>query len=45
MDVETRMELIKRAPTEEIIGEEELRQKLENEEKLVAYNGFEPSGN
>lgn len=44
MDVETKLELIRRAPTEEIIGEEELKQKFETGEKINAYIGFEPSG-
>lgn len=44
MDIEKRLELISRLPTEEIIGLEELRQALETGQKLVAYNGWEPSG-
>lgn len=44
MDTETKIELIKRAPTEEIIGEDELRQKFEAGEKINAYIGCEPSG-
>ncbi len=44
MDVETRMELILREPTEEVVTEEELRELLETKEKPSAYDGFEPSG-
>ena len=44
MDVETKMELILREPTEEVITKEELRELLETKDKPVAYDGFEPSG-
>lgn len=44
MDLETRLELIKRPPTEEIITEKELRELLETKQRIVAYDGFEPSG-
>ena len=44
MDIERRIELITRAPTEEVLLEEELRQLLETETHPIAYNGFEPSG-
>ncbi|MEM0441310.1 MAG: tyrosine--tRNA ligase [Candidatus Caldarchaeum sp.] len=44
MDVETRMELIMRQPTEEVLTPEELRIILETESHPVAYDGFEPSG-
>jgi len=44
MDLETRMELIMRPPTEEVITPEELRMLLEVNEHPVAYDGFEPSG-
>ncbi|MDJ0274588.1 MAG: tyrosine--tRNA ligase [Aigarchaeota archaeon] len=44
MDVERRMELILRPPTEEVITPEELRTLLETVERPVAYDGFEPSG-
>ncbi len=44
MDIETKIELIRKPPTEEIITEEDLRQLLETKEHPVAYNGFEPSG-
>jgi len=44
MDVERRMDLILRPPTEEVITPEELRQVLETESSPVAYDGFEPSG-
>lgn len=43
MDVEKRMELIKRVG-EEIITEEELRKLLQTKQRPVAYDGFEPSG-
>ena len=45
MDIETKLELIKKPPTEEIITEEDLRQLLQTKEHPIAYNGFEPSGN
>ncbi len=44
MDVEKKLELICRPPTEEIVTIEDLRQLLETEEHPVAYNGWEPSG-
>lgn len=44
MDIETKLELIKRAPTEEIITEQDLRQLLETKDHPIAYNGWEPSG-
>ncbi|MCX8203826.1 MAG: tyrosine--tRNA ligase, partial [Nitrososphaeria archaeon] len=44
MDVERRIELIVRPPTEEVITLEELRELLEAVERPVAYDGFEPSG-
>ncbi len=44
MDLEKRIELILREPTEEVITKEELRNLLETKEKPVAYDGFEPSG-
>jgi len=43
MDVETKLELIRRVG-EEIITEEELRQLLETKDHPIAYDGFEPSG-
>jgi len=43
MDLEKRIELIKEVG-EEIITEEELRTLLETKKKIVAYDGFEPSG-
>jgi len=43
MDIETRMELIKRVG-EEIITEQELRELLQTKERPIAYDGFEPSG-
>lgn len=44
MDLEKRIDLIKRPPTEEVITEEDLRKLLETKQKPVAYDGFEPSG-
>lgn len=44
MDVETKMDLIKRSPTEEIITEKELRELLETNEHPEHYIGFEISG-
>ncbi|MBD3226551.1 MAG: tyrosine--tRNA ligase [Candidatus Lokiarchaeota archaeon] len=44
MDIERKIELIKRPPTEEIISVEDLRELFENKEHPIAYNGFEPSG-
>jgi len=44
MDLERRLELILRPPTEEVITVEDLRSLLEVNEHPVAYDGFEPSG-
>jgi len=44
LDIETKINLICRAPTEEVLTTEHLRQLLETEEHPVAYNGWEPSG-
>jgi len=44
MDTERRIELVKRAPTDEVITDDELKHLLETESRPVAYNGFEPSG-
>ncbi|MEM3722169.1 MAG: tyrosine--tRNA ligase [Candidatus Bathyarchaeia archaeon] len=44
MDVETKIELIKRPPTEEILVENELRELLETNEHPGHYIGFEISG-
>jgi tyrosyl-tRNA synthetase len=43
MDSETRYELI-RGVGEEIITDKELRELVETKNKIVAYDGFEPSG-
>ncbi len=43
MDVETRLDLIKRVG-EEIITEQELRELLETKDHPIAYDGFESSG-
>lgn len=44
MDLEKRLELIKKSPTEEIITEEELKQLLETNNHPTHYIGFEISG-
>jgi tyrosyl-tRNA synthetase len=44
MDIERRLELICRPPTEEVITKDDLRQLLETKSKVTAYDGFEPSG-
>ncbi len=44
MDLESRLDLVLRPPTEEVITVEELRSLLETEEHPIAYDGFEPSG-
>ena len=44
MDIETRIDLMSRLPTEEILTVKDLRRLLENEEYPIAYNGWEPSG-
>ena len=44
MDIETKIDLIRRAPTEEILTMKDLRHLLETEEHPIAYNGWEPSG-
>jgi len=44
LDIETKMELISRLPTEEVLTPEDLQHLLETEEHPIAYNGWEPSG-
>jgi len=44
MNIETKLELIKRPPTEEIITERELRKLLETKEHPKHYIGYEISG-
>jgi tyrosyl-tRNA synthetase len=44
MDIETKIELIKKSPTEEILVENELRELLETNEHPQHYQGFEISG-
>ena len=44
MDLETKIELVCRPPTEEVITPEDLRKLLETEQHPIAYNGWEPSG-
>ncbi len=44
MDIETKIDLIKRPPTEEILVEDELKQLLQTNEHPGHYQGFEISG-
>lgn len=44
MDIETKIDLIKKPPTEEILIEKELRELLETDEHPGHYQGFEISG-
>ena len=44
MDIETKIQLICKSPTEEVLTIPDLRRVLENEEHPIAYNGWEPSG-
>lgn len=44
MDLERKIELISRPPTEEIITKDDLKNLLETNDRPVAYNGWEPSG-
>jgi tyrosyl-tRNA synthetase len=44
MDIETKIDMIKKPPTEEILTEEELRQLLQTNEHPQHYQGFEISG-
>ena len=44
MDIEERLDLVCRKPTEEVVTREDLRTLLETKEHPVAYQGFEPSG-
>jgi tyrosyl-tRNA synthetase len=44
LDTETKIDLICRPPTEEVLTMDNLRQILETEEHPIAYNGWEPSG-
>ena len=44
MDIEKKIELICRPPTEEVVTTDDLRAQLEAEEHPIAYNGWEPSG-
>ena len=44
MDIEKRMELITREPTEEVVTNNDLRELLETKKNPRAYDGFEPSG-
>ncbi len=44
MDIEKKIELVCRSPTEEVLTVEDLRHLFETEEHPVAYDGWEPSG-
>ena len=44
MDIETKMDLVKRKPTEEVVTDEDLRKIFENYEHPKHYIGFEISG-
>lgn len=44
MDIERKIELICRSPTEEVLTPIGLRELLECEDHPIAYNGWEPSG-
>ncbi|MCL2134619.1 MAG: tyrosine--tRNA ligase [Candidatus Bathyarchaeota archaeon] len=44
MDIERKIELICRPPTEEVVTVDDLRYLLETEDHPVAYGGWEPSG-
>ena len=44
LDIETKLELINRPPTEEVLTPQDLRHLLETEEHPIAYDGWEPSG-
>jgi tyrosyl-tRNA synthetase len=44
LDIETKIELVCRPPTEEVLTPEDLRKLLETEQHPIAYNGWEPSG-
>jgi len=44
MDIEKRIELITRAPTEEVITTDDLRKLLETKDKVTAYLGIAPTG-
>jgi tyrosyl-tRNA synthetase len=44
LDIEKKIDLICRPPTEEVLTMDDLRHLLETEEHPIAYNGWEPSG-
>jgi tyrosyl-tRNA synthetase len=44
LDIETKLELICKPPTEEVLTPQDIRHILETEEHPIAYNGWEPSG-
>jgi tyrosyl-tRNA synthetase len=44
LDIETRIELVCRPPTDEVLTIKQLRSLLETEDHPIAYNGWEPSG-
>jgi tyrosyl-tRNA synthetase len=44
LDIETKIELVCRSPTDEVLTVKQLRSLLQSEEHPIAYNGWEPSG-
>jgi tyrosyl-tRNA synthetase len=44
LDIEKKIELVCRSPTEEVLTVEDLRHLFETEEHPIAYDGWEPSG-
>jgi tyrosyl-tRNA synthetase len=44
LDIETKIDLICKPPTEEVLTIEDLRNLLETRQHPIAYNGWEPSG-
>jgi len=44
MDIEKRIELVKRPPTQEVVSEDKLKELFENYKHPVLYDGFEISG-
>jgi len=44
LDIETKIELVCKPPTDEVLTIRQLRSLLETEEHPIAYNGWEPSG-
>ncbi|MEA1993828.1 MAG: tyrosine--tRNA ligase [Euryarchaeota archaeon] len=44
MNIEDRIELVKKPPTEEVITDDDLREVFETNDSPLGYQGFEPSG-